>query len=228
MISMEDSLLTFQQKAYDFVKAQIFNLDFKPGDYITDTETARKLGISRTPVREAFRRLEHEGLLIYEARRGWRVYSLTLEDIQDIFELKLVIEGLVARQAAINRDDQARTELKSLLEDLRKAVGVRDYERWLEVDHAIHSLIFEMAGNRLAQQIVENINDRYHRVRVGFLARTGRMESSLEEHEAFIEDILSGEAEAAELKIREHLGNLRDELVNLLVTMVLPFASNGV
>jgi DNA-binding GntR family transcriptional regulator len=225
---MEDSLLTFHQRAYEFVKNQILTLGIKPGDYITDTETAKKLEISRTPVREAFRRLEHEGLLIYEPRRGWRVYSLTLEDIRDIFDIKLAVEGLVARRAAENPDQQGREELQRLQDDLRQSVAEHNNERWLELDYEIHNLIFEMAGNRLAQQIVENINDRYHRVRIGFIARTGRMERSLAEHEAFIEAILAGEAETAEYKIREHLINLRDELINLLETMVLPFARNGV
>jgi DNA-binding GntR family transcriptional regulator len=225
---MEESLLTFQQRAYDFVKNQILTLDIKPGDYIMDTETAKKLEISRTPVREAFRRLEHEGLLIYEPRRGWRVYSLTLDDIRDIFDIKLSVEGLVARRAAENPDPHARSELRRLLDELGRIVAEQNSKCWLEIDYDIHNLIFKMAGNRLAQQIIENVNDRYHRVRIGFIARTGRMERSLAEHQAFIEAILAGEADLAEKKTREHLLNLRDELINLLETMVLPFAKNGV
>ena len=225
---MEDSLLTFQQRAYDYVKAQIMNLGIKPGDYITDTETAQKLRISRTPVREAFRRLEHEGLLIYEARRGWRVYSLSLDDIHDIFQIKLAIEGMIAGKAALSHDQEARGELRMYLDELCQAVQEGDTGRWLELDAEIHALIFEMAGNRLAQQVIENINDRYHRVRIGFIARTGRIERSLVEHQAFIEAILAGNEQAAEQKMKEHLTNLRDELVNLLETMVLPFAKHGV
>jgi DNA-binding GntR family transcriptional regulator len=225
---MEDSILTFQQRAYDFVKAQILNLDIKPGDYITDTDTAQKLEISRTPVREAFRRLEHEGLLIYEPRRGWRVYSLSLEDIHDIFDMKLAIEGSIAHKAARSENEQARDELRKLLAELRTAGKDQDVDRWLVIDHDIHALIFELAGNQLAQQLIDQINDRYHRVRVGFVARTGRLERSLAEHEAFIEAILARDPAAAEGKIVEHLSNLRDELVNLLESMVLPFAKNGV
>ena len=79
---------TFQHQAYEYVKEQIINLRYKPSQVITDTLVAQELNISRTPVREAFYRLENEGLLINEARRGWRVYSLSIDDIHELFDIK--------------------------------------------------------------------------------------------------------------------------------------------
>ena len=97
---MNKELSTFQQQTYEYVRNQIINLGFKPGEYITDMLIAEKLAISRTPVREAFQRLEKEGLLVNEARKGWRVYTLELEDIHEIFDLKIAIEGMLVRRAA--------------------------------------------------------------------------------------------------------------------------------
>lgn len=91
---------TNQQKAYEHVKDCIMNLSYKPSEIITDSRVAGELDISRTPVRESFYRLENEGLLTYEARRGWRVYSLTLEDIDEIFSVKIAVEREIARAAS--------------------------------------------------------------------------------------------------------------------------------
>ena len=97
---MGKELATFQQQTYDYVRSQIINLGFKPGEFITDAQIAEKLTISRTPVREAFQRLEKEGLLVNEARKGWRVYMLDLEDINEIFDLKIAIECMLVKKAA--------------------------------------------------------------------------------------------------------------------------------
>jgi DNA-binding GntR family transcriptional regulator len=78
---------TLQDQAYEFVKGRIMNLDLKPGEYITDSQVVKEMEVSRTPVRDALRRLEQEGLLIDQGRRGWKVYALSLQDIHDIFDL---------------------------------------------------------------------------------------------------------------------------------------------
>ena len=123
---MEASSMTYQQQAYQYIKQQIFSVGFKPGEYITDSQIAGYLNISRTPVREAFHRLEKEGLLVYEARRGWKIYVLSLEDIQEIFDLKLVIEGMAARKAAVCQDEDLRAALQRAMEDLRTAAEYFD------------------------------------------------------------------------------------------------------
>lgn len=225
---MESDGLTYQQLAYQYIKQQIFSVGFKPGEYITDTQIAGQLKISRTPVREAFHRLEKEGLLVYEARRGWRVYVLSLEDIQEIFDLKLTIEGMTVRRAAECQDEQLRADLLHALNDLRAAAQNKDLEAWTAADGRLHDAIFGMADNQRASAIIQNLNDQWHRVRAGFVARTGRMQQSVEEHEGFVEAILEGRGEQAEQLMCEHLERIRDELVNLLVNLVLPFVSEGV
>ena len=150
-------------------------MGLKPGEYITDSQIAVQLKISRTPVREAFHRLEKEGLLVYEARRGWKVYVLSLEDIEEIFDLKLTIEGMTARRAAECQDDRLHVDLQRAMDDLRNAAQAKDLEAWTEADGRLHDVIFSMADNQRASAIIQNLNDQWHRVRAGFVARTGRM-----------------------------------------------------
>ncbi len=226
---MADSTITFQQQAYDFVKTQIMTLRYKPGQVLTDSRVAQDLNISRTPVREAFHRLENEGLLINESpRRGWRVYTLSLEDVHEIFDIKEVVEGLIARQAARCDDAARRDALRDAMKRMRVACETEDLNEWLAADIALHNAIFSMVNNERAQRIVANLNDQWHRVRIGFVAMQGRMVRSTDEHEGIVDAILAGDGDAAEQRMRRHLNAVREELVRLLVNLVLPFVEGGV
>jgi len=223
-----ESTGTLQEQAYDYVKAQIMNLELKPGQYITDSQVASELNVSRTPVREALRRLEQEGLLVNQARRGWKVYALSLEDIHEIFDIKASLEGMLARRAAACQDEELRQSLREAMEGMKRAARTSDGDAWLEADFQLHRVIFSMGGNERATGIIQNLNDQWHRVRIGFLAMQGRIERSNPEHEAVVDTILSGDGQEAERLMRIHLDNVRDELVRLLVNLVLPFVREGV
>ena len=225
---MPNSSMTFQQQAYDYIKDQIMNLGFKPGEYITDSQIAGQLNISRTPVREAFHRLEKEGLLINEARRGWKIYTLSLDNINDIFDIKEVVEGMVARKAAACQDERLQAALREALVDMGTAAASNDADAWLKADFHLHDILFQMAGSEIAQRIITNLNDQWHRVRLGFVALQGRTKRSVDEHRFIIDSILAGEGEEAERRMRQHLNQVREELVHLLITMVMPFVEEGV
>jgi len=219
---------TYQQQAYDFVKARIMNLDLKPGQYITDSQIVEELNISRTPVRDALRILEHEGFLISEARRGWKVYSLSLEDIHDIFDIKVVLESMIVRRAAECDDEEKRAALRDVMDLMKQAAAAKDDEAWRQADIELHDTIFSMCPNERAARIIRNLNEQWWRVRIGFLAMQGRIERSNPEHEAIVESILAGNGEEAEHLMCVHLNNVREELVRLLVNLVLPFVQEGV
>jgi len=219
---------TLQQQVYDFVKARIMNRDLKPGQYITDSRIAKGLNISRTPVRDALRLLEHEGFLISEPRRGWKVYSLSLEDINEIFDIKVALEGMIARWAAECDDEEKRAALREVMERMKQAAAANDNEAWRQADIELHDIIFSMCSNERAASIITNLNEQWWRVHIGLIAMKGRIERSNPEHEAFVASILAGDGEEAERQMRSHLTNLRQELVHVLTNLVLPFAQEGV
>jgi DNA-binding GntR family transcriptional regulator len=223
-----ESATTYQQQAYDLVKARIMNLDLKPGQYVTDNQIADELSISRTPVRDALRLLEHEGFLISEARRGWKVYSLSLEDIHEIFDIKVALESMITGQAAECDDEKKRAALRQAMERMKQAAAVNDHEAWRQADVELHGTLFSMCSNERAARIIQNLNEQWWRVRIGFLAMQGRIERSNPEHEAIVESILAGDNQEAERLMRIHLNNVREELVRLLVNLVLPFVQEGV
>lgn len=219
---------SLELKAYEYVKKRIMRRIYAPGQKILDSKIAGELNISRTPVRDALRLLEHEGFLVGQSGKGWQVYALSLEDIHDIFDVKVELEGMLARKAAECDDKKQRAVLKKALAGMKAAEEVKDNEAWRKHDMELHRIMLAMAGNKRAARIINDLNDQWYRVRIGFVAMEGRVQRSNFEHTAFVESILSGDGANAEKRIRSHLNNLRQEIVNVLVNLVLPFAQNGI
>jgi len=224
---LNKELATYQQQAYDYIREQIINLALKPGEYITDAQMAEKLSISRTPVREAFQRLEKEGLLVNEARRGWQVYKLDLEDIYEIFDLKIYIEGMLVRRAADCTDEALRKDLEEALGEMKKASSTQDTDHWLQTDIHLHNILYLMANNERAEKIVRNLNDQWHRLRLGYVALQGRTRTSYSEHEDFVKSVLAHDPDSAENQMRLHMMRVRDDLIHLVVKVVTPFSDRG-
>ncbi len=224
---MSRELATYQQQTYDYVRGQIINLGFKPGEFITDAQIAEKLSISRTPVREAFQRLEKEGLLVNEARKGWRVYMLDLEDIDEIFDLKIAIECMVVQKAAKCCDKTLREDLKEALEEMKKATKSKETDEWLQADIHLHNILFLMSNNERAENYVSNLNDQWHRLRLAYTALQGRTEKSIVEHTHIVTSVLDGDAEKASIYMCDHLIRVRDDLVKLVEKIIMPFSNNG-
>jgi DNA-binding GntR family transcriptional regulator len=118
--------------------------------------------------------------------------------------------------------------LQTAIEQMHRAVEADDVEAWQEADVELHHAIFGMCGNDRATAIIQNLNDQWHRVRIGFIAMQGRMGRSNVEHTAIVDSILSGDGEEAERLMRVHLHNVRQELTRLLKNLVLPFVQEGV
>jgi DNA-binding GntR family transcriptional regulator len=202
-------------------------MEYKPGDFITDSKIADELNFSRTPVREACQRLEYEGLLFSESRRGWRIYSLTIEDIENIFDLKCEIEGLIARKAAMCQNTDHRKTLQDLINNMKEASSNDDIDTWMKTDTSLHHLLYVMAQNDRAESYINNLNDQWHRLRSGYIKMRGRLDHSTKEHEKFVNAVINGEPDEADKAMQEHLNDVREGLLKILITMILPYARNG-
>lgn len=212
------------QEAYDVIQDQILTLQIKPGEAVTEIALSDKLGIGRTPVREALKRLEQEGLIVTHNQRK-RVYILSIREVEEIFDLKTAIEGSVARWATERGKEEEFTELRILQEEMKlflsaRAADPRDEEtwlqKWLNLDRNLHAHLFKMAENHRAEGVIKNLNVQWHRLKVGILAMEGRIDRTVAEHQRFVAAILDRNPDAAEQAMKEHLQNLKRELVKLL------------
>jgi DNA-binding GntR family transcriptional regulator len=218
---------SYQQRAYDYILAKILSMEYNPGDFITDSKIANDFKISRTPIREACQLLENEGLLVSEPRRGWRVSPLTIKDIEDIFDLKCEIEGLMARKAALDQDEQHKKAMLEIISQMKTASAKDDVETWMKADSSLHHLLYVMAQNERAEGFIKNLNNQWHRLRKGFINLVGRLDYATNEHEKVVLAIVNGDPDGADEAMHAHLNSVRNGLVKVLVTMILPYARNG-
>lgn len=212
------------EEAYDVIQEQILSLQIKPGESVTEIALSDKLGIGRTPVREALKRLEQEGLIVTHNQRK-RVYVLSIREVEEIFDLKTAIEGSVARWATERGKEEEFTELRILQEEIKLFLSARAadpldeetwLQKWLNLDRSLHAHLFKMAENHRSEGVVKNLNVQWHRLKVGILAMEGRIDRTVAEHQRFVEAILARDPNAAETAMKEHLQNLKRELVKLL------------
>ncbi len=224
---MDDSSRKICDIAYDRIKKGILNLEYKPGINITETALSLELGISRTPIREALRRLEQEGLL--DNRNGRkRVATININDLQQIFELKIAIEGMVLRKCAETRSDKDINRLKKMikamenLEQRAKEGFSKDlFNDWSEINSSFHALTYKIANNPRAENIIGNLNVQWHRWRVGVTAMEWRLQKNIREHILFCEAIIEGEGIKAFILMEKHTRDLYNTVVNIIKSFSL-------
>ncbi len=213
-----------RNSAYDRIRELILTMAVRPGETLSENRLAERLGISRTPVREALTRLEQEGLVISSGRRK-RAFVPTIREIEDIFDLKRAIESQVAGWAAKRGKDLQRKALRKNVEKMRAVAAGKPadpeeldrwHQQWLKLDVRYHDILFDMAGNERAQRIIETFNAYWHRLRLGILAIEDRIEKSAGEHEAVADAVIEGDSDRAIRLMGEHLGALGTMLVGIM------------
>lgn len=212
------------EEAYSLILEEIVNGSLKPGEVVTEVYLAEKYGISRTPVREALNRFQCEGL-INTSNRTKRIYSLSSHDIEEIFELKELIEGNVAKRAAENLTDKQSDELGHIVKKMRKLSEVSPInekeekeflDNWLILDSQFHELIFTSSGNKRAQQFIMKLNLQWHRLKVGLVAIEGRIDRAILEHEAIAKAIMGKNPDNARKMMIDHLDDLKKVILKLM------------
>lgn len=182
------------------------------GKYATDEELKEKsigeeLGVSRTPVREALRQLELEGLVTIIPNKGAYVVGISQKDIRDIYEIRSRLEGLCARWAAdhITKEDLDELEENIFLSDFHASKG--NFEQVVELDNRFHEILYNASGSRELRRVLLDFHHYVQRVRKITLGQQNRAMRSNEEHRRIVEALKSHDAEQAEKLANEHMMN---------------------
>lgn len=185
------------------LRAAIVAGDLPPKGRLMEPELARQLSVSRTPLREAIRQLEAEGLLTTIPRVGTFVSEVTPRDLEDIYAIRAVLEGLAARQAAENPDPGKAVRFRDILAELTRKTA--DYRVYHEASGRFHEAIFAASGNQRLQTIYHALIHQVARLRTLSLAVSRRPEVSLREHRRIAAAILRGKGAEAERLMRSHI-----------------------
>jgi DNA-binding GntR family transcriptional regulator len=204
-------------RAYAFVKRQIVTGGYGGGTLISEGEVSAAVGVSRTPVREAFLRLEVEGLLRLYPKRGALVVPVSAEEIREVLDARLVIEEHAARTAiGAGRHHELAAELRAVLGKHDAPGRPRDAARFTESDQQFHITLVSGAGNHLLAGFYATLRDRQLRMGTAALLRDpGRYDAILNEHAALARLIDDGDADAVAVALTRHLAATKAALAAL-------------
>jgi DNA-binding GntR family transcriptional regulator len=190
-----------REKVAAILRKAIFKGELKPGEILSQEEIASKLGISRMPVREAFQILERDGLLILQNRRGAVVREVTLEDIQEHYELRALLEGEAAARASKYSDDFSR--IFAALEKTEQAAQVGDVAAYVSANEEFHRAIWEAGkGQRLHMMLNQIWNGLPTRLPE---LLSDQIKLSLSEHRQIVQVISERKAEEARAMMSHHI-----------------------
>jgi DNA-binding GntR family transcriptional regulator len=204
-------------KIYKEMKSMIFGQQLKPGTKIHQAKLAETLGVSRTPVVGALKKLEQERLITAVPRRGFYVRNFSKEEMVHIFELREVLEGLAARRASEHVKESHIQKLRAFFKGLKISDQKNDIEKYGEEDRRFHNFLIEIGGDELLSGILETYSIVTFSYLVGFLGGLVRPpEETLPEHLAIIEAIVQRDPERAEQATRLHLKRSRQKIAREL------------
>lgn len=195
---------TYGDRVLEYVREQILSGHYLPGQRISEVELAEALGISRSPIREAFRRLATEGLLRIAPYKGVTVATFDETTVRELFELREAVEGMAAGLAAQRADPEQLDEMERLLEATRRSLDDREGSGYPH-DHDYHRLIVAMSGNKMLEQKALEINAQVVLARSLSGSYGDRATHALEEHVALFQAIKERNAELAEQCMRRHI-----------------------
>ncbi len=178
---------------------------FQPGQRLLERELVEQMGVSRTPIREALRKLELEGLITTVPYKGPIVTRPTLEDARALYEVRAALEGKAVALFAQRADEAAVERLRTSLEKARRALDAGSSPALLAANNAFHDEIAAGCGNALLQSMLANLRDRIVLLRVESLSSPGRPPQSLAEHGAIVRRVVQRDAQGAKRLIERHI-----------------------
>jgi DNA-binding GntR family transcriptional regulator len=193
---------SLRERIATHLREAIVSGDLPAKTRLMEPELARRLGVSRTPLREAIRQLEAEGFLSTIPRMGTFVAEVTARDLEDVYAIRAVLEGLAARQAA-EQTDGASAGLRTLLTELARKTT--DYREYHEASGRFHEAVLTASGNQRLQALYHTLTHQVARLRRLSLAVARRPEVSLREHRRIASAILRGRGPEAERLMRSHV-----------------------
>ena len=215
----EFKTVSLADQVFERLENDIITGVYPRGEILTELKLVEQLGVSRTPIREALRRLEQERL-IKESGKGSVVLGITADDLADIMSIRRRIEGLAAYYATKNLTPEGAQELRQISELQDFYYEKKDVERLRQMDDRFHVTIYNLSGRTVIRDTLQPLHRKTQRYRRNSISNPERLAKSIQEHKAIYEAIVSGDAELASELITEHIQNAEAH-------MIARFGENG-
>lgn len=209
--------ISLSDRVFDALESEILKGELERGETLSENRISARLGVSRTPVREALQRLEQEGLVKTEPGKGAVVLGISTGDLLDIYEIRIRIEGLAARYAARSITDEQIAEMRGVVELQEFFAAKGDFRSLRDLDSKFHSMIYDFCTSRILTDTLNSLHHKIERFRRMSMELGGRGSLSTEEHREICEALASRDEDRAEALLIEHVKNARDKLAEVVI-----------
>ncbi|HIY00205.1 GntR family transcriptional regulator [Faecalicatena contorta] len=216
-VSMNE-YLPLRDVVFNTLRQAILRGELKPGERLMEIQLANKLGVSRTPIREAIRKLELEGLVLMIPRKGAEVAEITEKSLRDVLEVRRALEELAVELVCEKITDEQIQDLKDAAEEFKESLKDGDITRIAEADVKFHDVIYMATDNQKLIQLLNNLREQMYRYRVEYLKRSDFHQQLIDEHEEIIETIESGQKDRAVQVVCQHVDNQVEAVMDTIRT----------
>lgn len=208
-----DEYLPLRDVVFNTLRKAILKGELKPGERLMEIALAERLGVSRTPVREAMRKLELEGLVVMIPRRGAQVANITEKDLNDVLEVRIALENLSIENACARMTEEQLAELKKAGRYFEETIKEGNLVKLAEADVAFHEVIYKASDNRRLNQVLNNLREQIYRYRVEYLKEEETRNVLVKEHEEIYEAIKNRDVKKAQEISFRHIENQREAII---------------
>ncbi|MBE5872589.1 MAG: GntR family transcriptional regulator [Lachnospiraceae bacterium] len=202
-----DEYLPLRDVVFKTLRQGILTGELKPGERLMEVHLAKRLGVSRTPIREAIHKLELEGLVTMVPRRGAEVAQISEKNLKDVLEVRRVLDILAAELACVRMTKEELMYLRAAKDEFTRLTTTRDASLLSKADVAFHDIITRSTGNERLMQLVSNLSEQMYRYRFEYIKDTGYHALLIKEHEEIYNAIAKRDKKAAALAAGTHIVN---------------------
>lgn len=211
-----DGYKPLREIVFESMRDAILSGVLEPGERLMEIQLAEEMGVSRTPVREAIRKLELENFVVMIPRKGAYVAGVSSKDVADVFEIRSALEGLAAGLAAERITEDELEQMERVLFYRANAAGEMDLEQIVKSDTDFHALVYSASRNERLIQILANLREQIQRFRATSLAVPGRNKLALEEHRMIVEALRKHDSEEAQSLAMAHIVTAENVMFDVL------------
>ncbi len=209
-----DEYLPLRDVVFNTLRKAILKGELKPGERLMEIALADKLGVSRTPIREAMRKLELEGLVVMVPRKGAQVANITEKDLNDVLEVRIALENMAIEKACARMTKEDIEELESAAKDFQKIIASGSLVEMAEADEEFHEKIYRASGNARLMQVLSNLREQIYRYRIEYLKDEDTRQQLVQEHAMMTRAIRERDVKKAQELSFEHLENQRKAIIH--------------
>ena len=202
-----DAYLPLRDVVFNTLREAILKGELQPGERLMELQLASKLGVSRTPIREAIRMLEQEGLAVTVPRKGAEVARMTLKDMEDVLEIREALDELAAQIACERISSEQMNRLKDTKKEFERILASGEVKEIADVDVKFHDIIYEATDNAKLVYLLNNLREQLFRYRVEYLKNQENYPALIQEHEAIVSALEARDKTKVTEAMHEHVTN---------------------